>query len=97
MNFNGYLGNIFDQGVWTGWWDEPKEGEWTSITASKLLSNQLFLPWLPGQPNGLKLENCGSLHIAGNKGIWIDTRCATKHLCVACQILSKPVFVLRGK
>ena len=88
---------MFDQGVWTGWWDVPKEGEWTSITTSKLLSDQSFLPWLPGQPNGLKLENCGSLHIATNKGIWVDNRCHTRHYCVACQISSEPVFVLRGK
>ena len=96
MFFFNILGNFYDKGVWAGWWDEPKEGEWTSIITSELLSKQSFIPWFPGEPNGLTVESCGSLHITGNKGIWLDRHCENKY-CVACQISSAPVFVLRGK
>ena len=60
------------------------------------MSKQSFIPWFPGEPNGLTVESCGSLHITGNKGIWLDRHCENKY-CVACQISSAPVFVLRGK
>ena len=93
--FQKKLEKFYVRGVWTGWWDEPEEGEWTSVTTSNLLSQQKFKPWFPGEPNGLTVESCGSLHITGNKGIWLDSICDNKY-CVACQISSAPVFVLRG-
>ena len=83
------------KGIWNGWWDEPEEGKWTSITTSEVLSSQSFTKWYPGEPNGYTKESCGSLNIIGGKGLWVDRPCSNKY-CVSCQIPSAPVFVLRG-
>ena len=84
----------FTDRIWTGWWDEPKEGEMVSVVNnSKLLKNQSFAPWGAGEPNGDTMENCGVLN---QRGGWNDLNCDKKS-CVACQIPSTPVFVLRGK
>ena len=85
--------------IWTGWWDEQKEGEWVSILdSSKLLRHQSFTPYKQGEPNGLTMENCGRLRIHRDEGVWEDVNCAEpfERSCVACQISSTPIFVLRG-
>ena len=78
--------------AWTGWWDQPQEGEMVSIPTSEPLSEQLFAPWNSGQPNGKRMENCVSLFRNGN---WRDSPCAQK-MCVACQIPTTPIFALKG-
>ena len=88
-----YLKYILDFATaWTGWWDQPHEGEMVSITSSEPLSKQLFSPWNPGQPNGGRIENCA--HLKSN-GHWNDWPCAFT-LCVACQIPTTPIFVMKG-
>ena len=87
------------KGIWTGWWDEPKEAEWVSVLdSSKLLKSQSFKPWKLGEPNGLTKENCGTLIIKNNEGVWVDVDCVEPYerSCVACQIPLTPVFVIRG-
>ena len=86
-------------GIWTGWWDEQKEGEWVSVLdSSKVLKNQSFKPYKIGEPNGLTMENCGRLRINRNVAVWEDVNCEapSERSCVACQIPLTPVFVLRG-
>ena len=86
-------------GIWTGWWDEQKEGEWVSVLdSSKVLKNQSFKPYKLGEPNGLTMENCGRLRINRNVAVWEDVNCeaTSERSCVACQIPLTPVFVLRG-
>ena len=97
-NIGTWYLNILTGKAWTGWWDEPKEGEMMSVTSSEPLSQQSFAPWNPGEPNGDIMENCGVLM---NSGAWNDIDCAGSGVngksCVACQIQTTPVFVMRGK
>ena len=84
--------------IWTGWWDQLKEGEMVSVSSNKPL-NQSFAPWDYGEPNGDIIENCGILRkhrINENKAVWNDISCS-REACVACNIPLTPVFVLRGK
>ena len=80
--------------VWTGWWDEDIEGHMKSITSGNSLTNQQFAPWEIGEPNGDVMENCGILN--QHSAEWNDIDCSSEY-CVACQIPSTPIFVLRGK
>ena len=64
-----------------------------SIPSSELLEEQLFAPWNPNQPNGGTTENCVGLH---SNGKWNDWPCFTYEFCVACQIPTIPVFVMKG-
>lgn len=79
--------------AWTGWWDEPKEGEMVSIPTSEPLSKQSFSPWHGSDPDGGIYENCVAL---SKYGRWSDWPCATK-TCVACHIPTTPMFVMKGK
>ena len=79
--------------VWTGWWDEPNEGEIVPIPLSQSSSKLPFAPWHFGQPNGDKFENCVT---QAKDGQWYDNSCSFK-MCAACQIQSAPTFVMRGK
>ena len=89
-----YLKYILDFATaWTGWWDQPKEGEMVSITSSEPLSQQSFAPWRFGEPNGERIENCVNMQ---RDGLWNDINCASK-MCVACQIPTTPIFLMRGK
>ena len=79
--------------VWTGWWDEDIEGHMKSITSGKSLANQQCTPWEIGEPNGDVMENCAIMYEGSAK--WNDIDCSSEH-CIACQVPSTPIFVLRG-
>ena len=81
-------------GIWTGWWDEISEGNWTSIPYSKPLNIESFDPWQPGEPNGNTIENCAAI-TTGSISEWADSDCNRK-FCVTCLIQTLPVFILRG-
>ena len=64
-----------------------------SIPSSELLSKQLFAPWNSNQPNGGTTENCVGMYRTGQ---WNDWPCFSYKFCVACQIPTIPVFVMKG-
>ena len=88
-------------GIWTGWWDEPTEGKWMSVSYSEPLNSKSFAPWHPGEPNGDTIENCACLHRFHfeeentTASQWNDVDCNRK-FCVACLIQTLPIFILRG-
>ena len=103
MGFTVYLLKVFNcdflclsstlELAWTGWWDEPKEGEFVSIPSSEPLSEYWMpAPWWPNQPNGERFENC--IYLTQN-GEWRDWPCGWK-LCAACQISTSLIFALKG-
>ena len=83
--------NLGNEIVWNGWWDENKEGKMVAIDADTNSVNDYEL-WASGEPNGGTLENCGAV---GQHWKWYDISCHFE-LCVACQVPSIPVFLLRG-
>ena len=64
-----------------------------SITSGKSLANQQCTPWEIGEPNGDVMENCAIMYEGSAK--WNDIDCSSEH-CIACQVPSTPIFVLRG-
>ena len=59
-----------------------------------LESNNLYLPWQIGQPNGLGYQKCVILTVVGNP-LYFDVECKELH-CFYCQVPSRLYFNLRG-
>ena len=78
--------------MWNGWWDQPNEGEMVAISTNRKLLKDDYHNWGAGEPNGDTMENCGTVN---QESGWNDYDCQGE-ACVACEIPTTPVFVLRG-
>ncbi len=78
---------------WTGWWDEPSEGDYADASGERRLVDGDFRPWFLGQPNGNDEENCGVNWI--HRDAWNDEQCS-KEYCGFCRLEEAPVLALRG-
>jgi cullin-associated NEDD8-dissociated protein 1 len=65
-----------NHGTWSGWigvTDAAEEGVWRSVNGSN--DTDLFLPWMPGEPNNVRGEHCAELRSSGKLN---DMRCNSR-------------------
>ena len=95
MNNHSYLtlADTFD--FWTGWWDEPQEGQFSNVNNGEFMSKDMRdTIFIQGQPNGATIENC--VQVWPGKAGWLDAQCRYKKW-VFCYLPEIPVFAARGK
>lgn len=78
---------------WNGWWDEPHEGTFSNVNNGDILTEEQYQPWLAGEPNGGRIENCGI--------VWLDTNAFNDMPCgygsqIFCSFERAPYLQIRG-
>ncbi len=86
-------GVVEEANLWTGWWDEPTEGNFSDFNTGETLTEDAFQPWYAGEPNGNKAENC--VIIWPKRNAWNDQPC-TDRQCGFCELEEIPVLHIRG-
>ena len=93
ITLNLILADTFD--FWTGWWDEPQEGQFSNVNNGEPMSQEMRdTIFIQGQPNGATIENC--VQVWPGKAGWLDAQCRYKKW-VFCYLPEIPVFAARGK
>ena len=78
---------------WTGYSDEEDEGKFRNVYTGEQLS---FISWLPGEPNGDDIENCGTA-LVNYDGKWWDEPCHDVAPYGFCNIQARPRIKIRGQ
>ncbi|XP_059095252.1 uncharacterized protein LOC131890013 isoform X2 [Tigriopus californicus] len=82
------LGLLF----WNGWSDQHTDTVYQSPDG-RIMGNDSFQPWYPGEPNGGKFENCGV--VWPHLNAWNDEACSTL-ASFFCTLQEGPIFWMRG-
>ena len=82
--------------VWLGASDILEEGSWRDSESGEVLDLSRF--WGPGQPNGVRIQNCAGIWELDGAGItrYDDGGCEKERQCSMCNFHLPPRATLRG-
>ena len=82
--------------VWLGASDILEEGSWRDSESGEVLDISRF--WGPGQPNGVRIQNCAGIWELDGAGItrYDDGGCEKERQCSMCNFHLPPRATLRG-
>ena len=70
-----------------------KNGSWIDLNSNEIMNLERDGMWMPGQPNGQKLQNCTAFRVENSKLVDIDCSWPS---CSICSWTNEPIFHLRG-
>ena len=82
--------------VWLGAEDNDEEGIWRDSESGEVLDLSQF--WVPGTPNGVRIQNCAGIWELDGSGIqrYDDGGCEKELQCSMCNFPLPPRATLRG-
>ena len=82
--------------VWLGATDFQEEGVWRDSETNEILNLNSF--WGPGQPNGVRIQNCAGIWEFDGEGHnrYDDGGCVKERQCSLCKFSLLPRAMLRG-
>ena len=82
--------------VWLGANDILEEGTWRDSESGEVLDIARY--WSPGQPNGVRIQNCAGIWELDGAGInrYDDGGCEKERQCSMCNFPLPPRATLRG-